>query len=91
MFYQMVSDWFGAAGGSYNEFIRALIAGDLAAMNVYMRRVCTTVFSYFDTGKGWEEAEPERFYHGFVLGLMVDMSKDYQVRSIERAVLDDMM
>ena len=81
MFYQMVSDWFGAAGGSYNEFIRALIAGDLAAMNAYMRRVCTTVFSYFDTGKGREEAEPERFYHGFVLGLMVDMSRDYQVRS----------
>ena len=50
-------------------------------MNAYMRRVCTTVFSYFDTGKGREEAEPERFYHGFVLGLMVDMSRDYQVRS----------
>ena len=81
MFYQMVSDWFGAAGGSYNEFIKALITGNLQAMNTYMRRVCTTVFSYFDTGKGREEAEPERFYHGFVLGLLVDMSEDYIVRS----------
>lgn len=81
MFYRMVSDWFGRTGDSYNEFIKALIAGDLIAMNAYMKRVCTTVFSYFDTGKGREEAEPERFYHGFVLGLMVDMSKEYQVRS----------
>ncbi|MBQ4529510.1 MAG: PD-(D/E)XK nuclease domain-containing protein, partial [Lachnospiraceae bacterium] len=26
-------------------------------------------------------SEPERFYHGFVLGLMVDMQKDYIITS----------
>ncbi|MBQ3666026.1 MAG: AAA family ATPase, partial [Lachnospiraceae bacterium] len=81
MFYRMVSDWFGRTGGNYNDFIEALIAGDLKAMNAYMKRVCESVFSYFDTAKGNDGTEPEKFYHGFVLGLMVDMSEEYQVRS----------
>ncbi len=81
MFYQMVSDWFERVDDYYNDFIKALVINDLKAMNVYMNRVSQSIFSYFDTGKGPLGAEPEKFYHGFVLGLMVDMSKDYQVRS----------
>ena len=81
MFYRMVSDWFGRTGGNYNDFIEALIAGELKAMNAYMKRVCESVFSYFDTARGSDGTEPEKFYHGFVLGLMVDMSEEYQVRS----------
>ena len=46
-------------------------------MNVYMNRVVRDTFSYFDTGK----KEPERFYHGFVLGLLVDMQEEYVVTS----------
>lgn len=34
-------------------------------MNAYMKIVCDSVFSYFDTGSGQEENTPERFYHGF--------------------------
>ena len=81
MFYRMVSDWFGRTGGNYNDFIEALIAGELKAMNAYMKRVCESVFSYFDTARGSDGTEPEKFYHGFVLGLMVDLSEEYQVRS----------
>ena len=46
-----------------------------------MKRVCESVFSYFDTARGSDGTEPEKFYHGFVLGLMVDLSEEYQVRS----------
>ncbi|MBQ3665811.1 MAG: AAA family ATPase [Lachnospiraceae bacterium] len=85
MFYQMVSDWFGSVKGSYNDFIEALLIGDLDAMNEYMERVTSRIFSSFDTGGHGEtefrKSEPERFYHGFVLGLMVDMSKEYIVKS----------
>ena len=36
----------------------------------------------FDTGKKPSEAkEPERFYHGFVLGLIVDLEDRYQITS----------
>ena len=81
MFYRMVSDWFGSVKGSYNDFIKALLQGNLKAMNTYMNRVSQSIFSYFDTGRGPLGAEPERFYHGFVLGLLVDLSGEYQVRS----------
>ena len=54
---------------------------DVDAMNVYMNRVAFTIFSYFDTGNRVTGQEPERFYHGFVLGLMVDLQRDYIVTS----------
>ena len=50
-------------------------------MNVYMNRVSVQTFSYFDTVKSSLSEEPERFYHGFVLGLIVDLAKDYVVTS----------
>ncbi|MBQ3665962.1 MAG: AAA family ATPase [Lachnospiraceae bacterium] len=85
MFYQMVSDWFGSVKGNYSDFIKALLLDDLDAMNDYMERVTTQIFSSFDTGGCGEtqrgKSEPERFYHGFVLGLMVDMSGEYIVKS----------
>ena len=55
--------------------------GDRKAMNAYMNRVALTIFSYFDTGKRPSGQEPERFYHGFVLGLMVDLQREYIVTS----------
>ena len=54
---------------------------DVDAMNEFMETVSDRVFSSFDTEKQPGKSEPERFYHGFVLGLMVDMSEDYVVRS----------
>ena len=74
MFRNMVSNWFAQASSSYNDFIKSLLQGDLKAMNVYMNRVALTTFSCFDTGKRPSaEQQPERFYHGFVLGLMVEL------------------
>jgi len=78
MFRSMVKGWFGRTAG-YNGFIRALLAGDLDAMNDYMNRVASSAFSYFDTGAG--QPEPERFYHGFVLGLMAELSDRYLLTS----------
>ncbi len=79
MFEDMVRDWF-FEGDNYNDFIKALLLGDVEAMNLYMNRVTREIFSYFDTGKS-EHSEPERFYHGFVLGLMVELSDRYAVTS----------
>ncbi len=81
MFSNMVSDWFRLAEDDYNDFIKAMLTGNRKAMNVYMNRVALTIFSYFDTGKRPTGQEPERFYHGFVLGLMVDLQRDYVVTS----------
>ena len=81
MFQNMVSGWFDVSEGSYNDFIKALLLGDLDAMNEYMNRVSLSVFSSFDTGNRPSGAEPERFYHGFVLGLMVDLRNRYVITS----------
>lgn len=77
----MVRGWFDMVSSRYNAFVRALLAGDLDAMNVYMNDVALDTFSTFDTGKRASGLEPERFYHGFVLGLLVELRGRYLIRS----------
>ncbi len=81
MFANMIRGWFSDSDDSYNGFIQALLKDDLKAMNAYMNRVALATFSYFDTGKRPSGAEPERFYHGFVLGLMVELGDRYVLTS----------
>ncbi|MDE6851314.1 MAG: ATP-binding protein [Lachnospiraceae bacterium] len=82
MFKNMVQGWFSKNISDYNDFVKALLLGDLEAMNEYMNRVTSENFSYFDTGKRASgKAEPERFYHGFVLGLIVELEDRYTITS----------
>lgn len=82
MFRRIIGGWFSRSVPAYNDFIKALLLGDIDAMNAYMNRISLSTFSYFDTGNTPScEAEPERFYHGFVLGLMVDPNKQYHITS----------
>jgi hypothetical protein len=81
MFQGMVLDWFYTEDESYNDFVQALLSGDRKAMSAYMNRVALGTFSYFDTGERPSGAEPERFYHGFVLGLIVELRDRYVITS----------
>ena len=82
MFRHMIDGWFADYTPAYNAFIKALLQEDKKAMNVYMNQTVLATFSYFDTGnKPSETAEPERFYHGFVLGLIVDLADRYHITS----------
>lgn len=81
MFQNMIATWFQPAEADYNDFVKAMLIGDVDAMNIYMNRVALQTFSYFDTGKRAFGAEPERFYHGFVLGLLVDLQREYVISS----------
>lgn len=81
MFAKMAKGWFKKGYSDYNAFLKALLLGDLKAMNAYMNRVALNTFSYFDTGKNPSLSEPERFYHGFVLGLLVDLADRYVLTS----------
>lgn len=78
MFEGMVHSWFVEVEEDYNDFIRALLRRDKKGMNAYMNRVALNTFSYFDTGKKPSGAEPKRFYHGFVLGLIVDVNRSFE-------------
>ena len=82
MFQDMIEGWFKAYVPAYNDFIRALFEDDVDAMNYYMNKVALATFSNFDTvSKASSQAEPERFYHGFVLGLMVELADRYIITS----------
>ncbi|RKI52284.1 hypothetical protein D7V86_25990, partial [bacterium D16-51] len=82
MFRKMIEGWFKQYSPAYNDFIKALLLDDKKAMNYYMNKVALATFSSFDTGKKpSEDAEPERFYHGFALGLMVELTDRYVITS----------
>ena len=82
MFEEMIRGWFRDYTPAYNGFVNALLKGNLREMNRYMNRVALSTFSFFDSGNRPSEAkEPERFYHGFVLGLLVDLKGQYTVTS----------
>ena len=81
MFSQMVQGWFEMEDHSYNDFIKAMLTNNIKAMNRFMNHVALTMFSYFDSGMHPSQSEPERFYHGFVLGLMVDLESRYVMTS----------
>ncbi len=83
MFRKMVKGWFqGSTTVVYNEFIKAMLNDNVCMMNAFMNKVELNTFSSFDSGsKPSEEAEPERFYHGFVLGMVVNLADTYKVCS----------
>lgn len=81
MFRGMVQGWFKSIKTEYNSFIEALLKGDLDTMNAYMNRIVLQIFSYFDTANDLLGEQPERFYHGFVLGLIVELDEEYIISS----------
>ncbi len=82
MFYNMFKGWFDDSDSNYSAFVEALLKGSLKEMNVYMNDVALATFSSFDTGNHpSERTQPERFYHGFVLGLLVELRDIYEVKS----------
>lgn len=82
MFVKMFKGWFKMTSSNYNGFVGALLKRNLKEMNAYMNEVALATFSFFDTGKHpSKKLQPERFYHGFVLGLLVELRGKYEVLS----------
>ncbi len=81
-FEDMVREWFDESVSDYNDFIKALLRGNLKEMNAYMNRILMDMTSSFDGGTHSSEfTMPEKFYHGLVLGLLVDLSDRYELTS----------
>jgi hypothetical protein len=83
MFEVMIKSWFeNITEIAYNNFIKALLMNDVDAMNEFMTEIALQSFSNFDIAPSASSKDaPERFYHGFVLGLMVELSGRYQIIS----------
>ncbi len=83
MFRGMVKGWFGGNSEmAYSNFIKALLMNDVDGMNEFMNRIALHSFSSFDIAKNASDDDaPERFYHGFVLGLMVELAGRFEITS----------
>ena len=78
---EMFQGWFSNSESNYNAFIKAMLRGNVKEMNTYMNEVALATFSSFDTGRHPAgKRQPERFYHGFVLGLLVELRDRYEVK-----------
>ena len=81
-FEDMIKRWFEGDSVRYNDFIKALLQNDVKYMNYFMNDVALNTFSSFDTGnRPSDRTTPERFYHGFVLGLIVELTSEYYITS----------
>lgn len=81
-FEDMIKRWFEGDSIKYNDFIKALLLNDVKYMNRFMNEIALNTFSIFDVGKKISATyEPERFYHGFILGLIVDLADKYIITS----------
>ena len=79
---EMFQGWFSNSESNYNAFIKAMLRGNVKEMNTYINEVALATFSSFDTGRHPSgKSQPERFYHGFVLGLLVELRDRYEVKS----------
>jgi hypothetical protein len=76
----MVRAWIEAQVGGSEELramLDALLRGDAPVVERHLARMVSANLSYFDTAA----PEPERFYHGLVVGLLAGLSPRYDVRS----------
>ena len=80
MFGQMIQTWFAQTGG-LSRFTKAMLQGDAETMEEYLGDIMLTSMSSFDGGMKSTDKIPESFYHGLVLGLLVENMRDYEVRS----------
>lgn len=82
MYSEMFQGWFSNSESNYNAFIRAMFRGNVKEMNAYMNEIALATFSSFDTGNHPSgKSQQEKFYHGFVLGLLVELRDRYEVKS----------
>ncbi|OOM73830.1 hypothetical protein CLOBL_45600 [Clostridium sp. BL-8] len=80
IFYEnLIEKWFKETltNQKYEEMLSRLICGDIENFGYIFKEFVIDNLSYFDvSGK-----EPERVYHAFVLGMLVSLSENYEVKS----------
>ena len=76
MFYSMVTKWFNTRYNYYQGFCKALLADDLDEMNEQINKLTLEVTSHYDMAN-----QPESYYHGLFIGLMITLMDDFAVTS----------
>jgi len=63
------------------DFVNALLAGNSKAAEAFLQDILLRIVSFQD-GAG---KEPEKLYHGLVLGMLVHLESQYEIRSNREA------
>ena len=74
----LVRRWFEKSDAYYGYFVKALLEGNIDDMMDTLSEICEDMISTFD-GSG--KAAPENFYHGLVIGLLVELRDRYEIKS----------
>ena len=80
MFESLIQLWFAKTHG-LSRFTEAMLQGDEETMEEYLNDIMLASMSSFDGGTISSDKVPESFYHGVVLGLLVEQEKQYDIRS----------
>ncbi|MGM0508780.1 MAG: AAA family ATPase [Fusobacteriota bacterium] len=79
LYNKIISNWFdeNMSGQDEKYMLKSLIEGELDIFEEIFCDYVENAFSYFDVG----ESESEKFYHAFVLGLMIKLRDSYIIKS----------
>ena len=79
LYRDIIMDWFSESLGQtkYQALLESLTTGNVTQFLSILQKFLLRSSSYFDVGG----EEPERFYHGFIMGLIVSLSDTHHVQS----------
>ena len=78
IFEQIITNWFDDNIQEDTIYLKkALLEGDVSTFHLILIEFANKTFSFFDV-KG---TEPERFYHGFVLGMIAHLNDVFDIKS----------
>ena len=80
-FDRLVEGWFGDSDEEYDDFCRAIVLGDVRTATRCLAEITLFCMSSFDGAGRPAEREPERFYHGLVLGMLSKLRGRWSVES----------
>jgi hypothetical protein len=79
VFNEIIRYWVktGIYETDYNLMLKSLTGGDIKTFGKIFRDLVIKSLSYYDVGGN----QPEKFYHAFVLGMMMSLTGRYHVKS----------
>jgi pyruvoyl-dependent arginine decarboxylase (PvlArgDC) len=75
---EIISKWFRdkVNNDEFSQMLKSLTFGDMETFEMIFEEIIDKTFSYFDVS-----GESEKFYHGFVLGMLVALKDTHEVKS----------
>ncbi len=78
LYEEIIMSWFrnSIKNKEVDLLFKSLIEGDIETFELLFKKFVLNSMSIFDTG-----AEPEKVYHAFVLGMLVYLNNEYEIKS----------